>query len=332
MSSPVAVTIHPSQFPQAIQKDLLQSLRSRCINHKFHYDSIKQTQKWFALHHAYSPSQKDTSCERAYANAFAFTTRVMAANRVQVVSLCCGDGSKEKNLIQRLKAPGKTLSYVPSDSSLVMALTAHHAASSFIPASRSHPLVCDLQATRDLPDVLKPFGEAGQRRLVTFFGTIHNYPPPLIAARLATLLGKGDLLLVGANMASAKDYSDAVRRIAKQYDNELTHDWLCTLLFDLGITASDGKAETVVERCPFKSGLLRIAIYFRFSRRCSLNLGIEKFHFRPGQRIRLFFSYRYTPELLRKLFRKHGISMLKQWASSSEEEGVFLCRRAVRKP
>jgi len=330
MPSPVAVTIHPSQFPQAIQQELLQSLRTRSLSNKFHYDSIKQAQKWLALHHAYSPSQKDISCERAYTNAFAFATKAIAAKHVQIVGLCCGDGSKEKKLIQRLKAAGKTLSYVPSDSSLVMALTAHRAAAPFIPASRSHPLVCDLQAARDLPGVLKQFSAAGERRLVTFFGTIHNYPPPLIATRLATLLGKGDLLLVGANMAPAKDYPRAVRRIVKQYDNPLTHDWLCALLFDLGITARDGKAETIVERCPFKTGSLRIAIYFRFSRACSVKIGEKKFHFRSGQKIRLFFSYRYTPELLTRLFRKHGITVLKQWVSFSEEEGVFACRLASR--
>jgi len=47
--SPVAnVTIHASQFPQAVRRDLLESLRARQVNHKFHYDSVKQTQKWLA--------------------------------------------------------------------------------------------------------------------------------------------------------------------------------------------------------------------------------------------------------------------------------------------
>jgi len=329
MPSPVAVSIHPSQFPEAIQKELLRSLRLRRINHKFHYDSVRQTQKWLALHRAYSPSQKDGSTERAYASAFAFAAKTATTRRIQVVSLCCGDGAKEKKLIRRLKAGRRKISYVPSDSSLVMALTAHRAALRFVPASACHPLVCDLQATADLPEVLKQFGLVGQR-LVTFFGTIHNYPPPLIAARLAAMLGRGDLLLVGANMAPAENYPRAVRHIAKQYDNAFTHDWLCTLLFDLGITARDGKPETVVERCPHRSGLLRIAIYFRFSRPCSVKVGEESIHFRSGQRIRLFFSYRYTPELLTNLFRKCGISVLERWISSTGEEGVFLCRRAKR--
>ena len=53
------VTIHPSQFPDQVRRDLLKSLRTRQVNHKFLYDSVKQTQKWLTVHQAYSPSRAD---------------------------------------------------------------------------------------------------------------------------------------------------------------------------------------------------------------------------------------------------------------------------------
>src|SRR5438045_2612373 len=41
--SPVAnVTIHASQFPEAVRRDLLESLRARQVNHKFHYDRSEE--------------------------------------------------------------------------------------------------------------------------------------------------------------------------------------------------------------------------------------------------------------------------------------------------
>ena len=46
------VVVHSSQFPENVSRGLLESLRSRKINHKFHYDSYKQAQKWLALHEA----------------------------------------------------------------------------------------------------------------------------------------------------------------------------------------------------------------------------------------------------------------------------------------
>ena len=71
MSSLVGVAIHASQFPENVRRDLLDSLRRRRVNHKFHYDSVKQTQKWLALHEAYSPARTDTDCRRIYDRSFA---------------------------------------------------------------------------------------------------------------------------------------------------------------------------------------------------------------------------------------------------------------------
>ncbi len=58
------IIIHESQFPENVRRDLLASLRTRRVNHKFHYDSVKQTQKWLALHQIYSPSRNDENCPR----------------------------------------------------------------------------------------------------------------------------------------------------------------------------------------------------------------------------------------------------------------------------
>jgi len=328
MLTPAVITVHPGQFPEVQRAELLGSLRSRHINHKFHYESVRQTQKWLTLHRAYSPSYQDADCEHIYREAFSEVTGVIKAGPLQLVSLCCGDGLKEQRLIRELVRHGSRPSYVPSDSSVPMVLMAARAASPMVSRTECRSLVCDFESANDLSDILKSLsGPADLRRLVSFFGTIHNYPPLMAAARLSSILRRNDLLLVGANLAPEHDYIKAVQRIAKQYDNGLTHDWLCTFLFDLGITHKDGKAETVVERCPYRSGLLRIAIYFRFSRTCAFNVGSERFSFRQGQRIRLFFSYRYTPMRLEQCFRGQRISVLREWISSSEEEGLFLCRK-----
>ena len=79
MSSVARVAIHPSQFPEQVRHDLLESLRTRRINHKFHYDSIKQTQKWLALHEAYSPARTDLNCVATYDAAFLATARFSKA-------------------------------------------------------------------------------------------------------------------------------------------------------------------------------------------------------------------------------------------------------------
>jgi hypothetical protein len=69
MNDAVQVAIHPASFPKAIRRDLLASLRTRRVNHKFHYDSVKQTQKWLALHEAHSPARYDKNCAGRLMNA-----------------------------------------------------------------------------------------------------------------------------------------------------------------------------------------------------------------------------------------------------------------------
>jgi hypothetical protein len=114
------------------------------------------------------------------------------------------------------------------------------------------------------------------------------------------------------------------------YDNALTRDWLLTFLLDLGVEERDGKLSFVIENAP--SGLKRIAAYFHFSRRRTLAVDSEKFGFCPGDSVRLFFSYRNTPPLTRKLLAKNGLEVLDQWITASEEEGVFLCRQNPKVP
>ena len=84
MSTVAHVRIHASQFPQNILRDLIESLRRRRVNHKFHYDSVKQTQKWLALHQRYSPTRNDADCHRIYEESFGAATAVVKGKTVHV--------------------------------------------------------------------------------------------------------------------------------------------------------------------------------------------------------------------------------------------------------
>src|SRR4051812_13393008 len=107
MPVPASVTIHPSQFPDQVREDLLVSFRTRRMNHKFHYDSIKQTNKWLALHQAYSPSRTDSHCERIYDESFAAVSSVVKPGNVHVIGLGCGGGQKDTRLLKLLTQAGR---------------------------------------------------------------------------------------------------------------------------------------------------------------------------------------------------------------------------------
>jgi hypothetical protein len=97
-----------------------------------------------------------------------------------------------------------------------------------------------------------------------------------------------------------------------------------TFLIDLGVEQSEGELRFIIEDDPSGSGLKRIAAFFHFSRSKELRVDAERFEFRPGESIRLFFSYRHTAGLVCDLLGRHNLCVLEQWITKSEEEGVFL--------
>jgi len=206
-----------------------------------------------------------------------------------------------------------------------MVLVARKAALAQLPPGRCHPLICDLARaeTEGLLKVLAQHAPLGSPRILTFFGMIPNFEPGDILAKLAGLLRPTDHLLFSANLAPGPDYSAGMQRILPLYDNPLTRDWLTTFLFDLGFEPSDGCLDFGVEEDP-ATGLCKIAASFCFVRARELFVEDEPFRFEPGVKIRLFFSYRYTPDRIRGLLAAYGLEVTRQWVIPSGEEGIFL--------
>jgi hypothetical protein len=133
-------------------------------------------------------------------------------------------------------------------------------------------------------------------------------------------------LLFSANLAPGADYAIGVQQVLPGYDNPQTRDWLLTFLLDLGVESDDGFVRFSIEDT--QMALKRIVADFCFTRGRILQVHGEQFEFREGDKIRLFFSYRYTPDLIVSLLADYKLSILGQWIATSGEEGIFLCRRA----
>lgn len=341
MSSLVSLNIHTSQFPAAVQRDLIASLETRQVNHKFHYESYKQAAKWLALHQAYSPSRTDPDCAGTYDRGFAAATRQVQADAVHVIGLGCGGGQKDVRLLSLLKQSGQRLCYTPCDVSPALVLEARRAAMVRIAGLECLPLVCDLAGTEDLTTLLEyelapGQGSAGSGRassfvrIFTFFGMLPNFEHDRILPKLSSLVRPSDWLLLSANLAPGPDYLSGIRHVLPLYDNALTREWLMTFLLDLGIENADGEIRFQIEEDPTSPPLARITAYFLFMRAREIRMNDRHFTFVGGDRIRLFFSYRHTPGLIRMLLGQHGLQVVEEWVTRSGEEGVFLVTRTNR--
>ncbi len=319
------VAVHSSLFPENVQRDLLQSLRTCRIDPKFHYASYKQAQKWLALHEAWAPSRIDVDCAALYERSFLAAADALGSSPVRLIGLGCGGGQKDARLLSSLAGQGREVSYTPCDISLSLVLTSLLAAQNALAGIHCHPLVCDLARADDLTSVFEQQEGAPKVRLITFFGMIPNFEPEIIMPRLAALVHPGDLLLFSANLAPGPDYAAGVQHVLPGYDNPQTRDWLLTFLLDLGVEPGDGSIRFSIEDSP--SALKRIVADFSFSKRRVLVVHAEQFEFHVGDTVRLFFSYRYTPGRMASILSEHNLSILGQWITPSGEEGVFLCGR-----
>jgi uncharacterized SAM-dependent methyltransferase len=315
MSSAAFVTVHCSQFPERVRAQLLDSLRSRRVNPKFHYESYKQTRKWLRLHEAFSPSRTDPDCEAIYDEAFEAVLQVLPPGPIHLVGLGCGGGQKDLRLLRRLRQAGREAAYTALGEA---------------PEERCHALVCDLGAAdaASLNQVLARGERAPAHRLLTFFGMIPNFEPSQILPRLAGLTRPEDTLLFSANLAPGADYAAGTLQVLPQYDNDLTRDWLMVFLTDLGVESADGRLQFGIEEDP-ASGLRRITARFEFARPREVWVEDEAVRFEAGANVRLFFSYRYTPDRLGEHLARKGLKIRQQWVTRTGQEGVFLVRRAT---
>jgi L-histidine N-alpha-methyltransferase len=323
MSATANVVIHSSQFPEQIRRDLFKSLRTRQIAHKFHYDSVKQTQKWLGLHQQFSPSRNDENCRAIYERGFEAAAKKIKSQKLHVIGLGCGGGQKDSRLIKAVRRRTSEIFYTPCDVASAMVLTARTAVLPVLSETQILPLVCDLETATDLPSVLGLPRIRSARRIVTFFGMIPNFEPQVILPKLASVVRAKDILLFSANLAPGDDYAAGMKRVLPQYDNTLTRDWLLTFLVDLGISSGDGNLLFKIEDA--QDNLKRIAAWFQFKRARQIKIDDESFALKAGESIRLFFSYRYTPDRIRALLSSYKLQIHEQWITESGEEGVFLC-------
>lgn len=329
--SSVPVLVHPSRFPAAVEAALAASLDARRMDHQFHYDSPKQARRWLRIHEAFSPARRDDSTREAYRlAAIAAGESLAGARSVDVLSLGCGGGQKDRPILEALgqaKAPPETV-YFPADVSVGLALEARAVAiEGGLEPSRCRPWTLDLGAVQDWNAAFAEIATPGARRIVAFFGMMPNFAPRRVLQRLADLIGPEDRLLVSANLAPGADYSAGVRAVLPLYENAPTADWLQTVLLDLGAERGDGRVVFRIAECPEGTGLQRIEADYIFERSGALTAAGREWRFEPGERFGLFYSYRHTEARAAQLLGEAGLAVDRQWRNTAGDEGVFLIRR-----
>jgi len=353
MSDFINVAIHRSAQPDEFMASLRRSFERRSIDPKFHYTSARQAQTWLALHKKYSPYASGLHGGDVYEMASTWAADNLPGSAVRLVSVACGGAGKELRLMKSLRRAGKEIFATVSDISVPLVIQGYRTLAAENVLAGIQAVAFDLIESGDLNEILKinvagkvdlshPDGQSScphpvcdhplpsewareDQHIVTCFGLMPNVEPLAIGARLASLRCPRGVLLVGANLVPELNYQQGTRDILGQYDNVETLGWLSLLLTDYGFEPGDGEITFSVEPCASLPELLQIVAQFHLVKSRTIEVAGSELKFSAGEKLRLFFSNRYTPALLRRVFEKSNLKILNEWVSAGEDEGIIAC-------
>lgn len=321
---PVTLTFHESQYPACLAAQLCQGLRARKLPGKFLYESPAQAQRWLAYHQAYSPSRTEPALLALYDQAFQAALQALSPSALHYVSLGCGGGNKDALFLQQAAPQCLALVFTPLDTSAALVVETLLRIHNALPQLRTAPLVVDLDVAPILTPWLSQHETPAHRRLLSCFGMLPNCAYQTFLPYVRGLMRPGDLLLLSANLSPAL-YTDAVARILPQYDNPLARAWYAGLLDSLGFAASQVQLTVYPHLLQPDGHIWQIRAEATVQHQMQLTMYNETFSYTTGESLEVFFSNRFTPQIMPQVLADAGLTLVQTFLFDSQEEAIYLC-------
>lgn len=328
---PVAISpiiTHESRLPERRRAALRAALEARRLPGHLLYEGPGQAQRWLAYHQAWSPSRTESTLQQLYREAFATAVTALGGGPLHAVSLGCGGGRKDGELLDAVPESARAAShYTPLDASAALVTEAATHVAERHPGVTQHPIEADLESEPDLGPWLTEQDGGALPRLFTCFGMIPNFDAETFPGYLARLVRPGDGLLFSANLSPQGFAADSAR-ILRQYDNHEARRWYRGALDALGIPTASADLEVTPHMLTPDGGRWQILVEAHLLARVRAKTGEVAVPLPAGERLRVFFSNRFTPGAVAALLAQAGLITFKSWIHASGEEGIFWCRRA----
>lgn len=328
MSGYESLFFHSSQYPAALEKSMHDSLKYRKIDSKFHYLTYRQSARWLKVHQTYSPWLTDKDCQEMYQQGFKFIGELLTMQPTLVVSLGCGNGQKDGQLLRLALDAGAGVGYVAVDAAPALVLEAALNARETISELEPLCVVCDLLKAENLHSFWEGrFGET-DRKIFLLLGLLPNMPPEKPLEQIRRWMKDQDLLMLSANLAPGRHLETGCKEIISQYHNPETRRWLETLLDDLDIPKDSYDLNFCVRKAKAeKISYGKIIGEATFTRNVEIEYCGFDYPIEEGEKIELFYSNRFQPEAVNELVEKMGYTIEKAWVAGSEEEGIWILKR-----
>ena len=260
----------------------------------------------------YYPTRTELAILRARAEEFVTTT-----GAGELVELGSGASDKARLLLDAMQAAGHLSRYIPLDVSESVVDDAARVLIDDYPGLRVHGVVGDLE--RHLEHV--PAAEPGTPRLVALLGgTIGNFPPGTrrgVLAKMATLLGPEDRLLLGSDLVKDPALIEAAYNDSQGVTAEFNRNLLRVINRELG---ADFDPDAFQHVAFFDRRHEWVEMRLRALRPMSvlvadLDLRVE---FAAGEELRTEISAKFTPERIQGDLEAAGLE-LESWLTDPED-------------
>jgi uncharacterized SAM-dependent methyltransferase len=330
MNTFTPVWVHRSLRADAQQALMRNSLRDGAIHHSFHYQTPKHSQLWLAVHERHAPLFSNPEFSDIFTKISIKTAYSLAGKNIHVIALGPGGGDKEAILLGALRAHGCNIRYTPIDTSLELTLLSSEMAAP-LTNTGIHPIAGGLSLLNELPSWLEQFPQE-EIRVYTAYGIAPNFRPSELFGALRRILREEDHLLLSANLAPTQapslndsldresSYEAGCRAVLPQYDNAETLAWIAQILEDWHISDFLTKPRFAVQKIDSINALVAAC---EWAQNTQLAWEGENLSFLKGETLRLFFSLRYTPELLALTLAEHGLELGVGHRTSCGQEGVW---------
>ncbi len=299
-----------------IAQEFTEAIEARDLPEKFFYWSPRSATAWRAL-----------SGEESLYGGLTGAWNALAANasslargfdgQIPIISFGAGDGARDRLLMTAFKECGSECLYFPIDASQAMLELACAAADDD-----------DFETTGIKADISSPVhlvyaaDAAEPPRLFIMSGnTLGSFDPLAEIRYVAQCMKSGDVLILDGELYHEEE--SMARRA-----HPAVHGFLSALLRGVGIEKADGgiRFETKIdERRP---ELYQIMRTFRVDRDLTASVNGEPVALERGERIRLNFTYSYSPESFRRLLREQGgFEIEREYRSADGRFLTAVCRK-----
>jgi uncharacterized SAM-dependent methyltransferase len=296
---------------QEIARDLAQAFRSRFLDERFFYWLPSSVQAWVEL----CSAAEYLNANRAL-NLLQEAAPSLPGRWPEMKTLCgvgCGEGSKDRVLLDAYAAQGSRLDYVAADfSQALVELALENAA----PAARAlHGVKLDVMRDAHLTALAATEGPC----IYSVLGnTLGAFDPGNFPARLRRILKPADRVLFDGELFAGEE-------TLRGYDNPANRRFAFAPLAGLGLTEADG--ELRFELAAGADGLQAVSKHFVARRDLTLTIGGAQIAVASGEKLRMSSSIKYADEaVLRSRIEAGGFRVEQAWTSP---DGKFLLAAAA---